>query len=175
MILRTIFTFTILCAAASIAQEEINDGEIEPNRASGIAPDLREDDTILKLQKHDFVVVPVPIVTPTIGSGLVVGGAYFYRQTEAQKKVQPASMTVAAGLYTNNDSKMIAIGHQSYWDEDTWRLGGGIGKADMKLLLQTPEDPTSDPTINWNVRGNMAAFKLHRKVFGNWYVGVSGR
>jgi len=77
MILRTIFTFTILCAAASIAQEEINDGEIEPNRASGIAPDLREDDTILKLQKHDFVVVPVPIVTPTIGSGLVVGGAYF--------------------------------------------------------------------------------------------------
>ena len=127
------------------------------------------------MQKRDFVIVPVPIVTPTIGSGLVVGGAYFYRQTEAQKKVQPASMTAAGGVYTNNDSKAFVVGHQSYWAEDTWRLGGGIGKADLKLLLRTPEDPSSDPTVNWNVRGNMAAFKLDRKVFGDWYVGVSGR
>lgn len=175
MLFRFICFLLLLCAVTVFAQDEVNGVESESKAASGIAPDLREDETKFKLQKRDFVIVPVPIVTPTIGSGLVVGGAYFYRQTEAQKKVQPASMTVAAGLYTNNDSKMFAIGHQSYWDEDTWRLGGGIGKADLKLLLQTPDDPASDPTVNWNVRGNFAAFKLNRKVSGDWYVGLSGR
>ena len=169
------FLVSLLCAATVFAEEEASPVDTETTHASGIAPDLRDDELKLKLQKRDFVVVPVPIVSPTFGSGLVVGGAYFYRQTEAQEKVQPASMTAAGGVYTDNDSKALVLGHQSYWAEDTWRLGGGFGYADMKFSLQTPDDPATDPTVNWNVRGNFAAFKLNRKVFGDWYVGLSGR
>jgi hypothetical protein len=175
MFLRAVLIFAFLCANSVFAQEEGNESEAETTRASGIAPDLREDETKFKLQKRDFIIVPVPIVTPTIGSGLVVGGAYFYQQTEEQKKVQPASMTAAGGVYTNNDSKAFVVGHQSYWAEDTWRLGGGVGRADLKLLLQTPDDPSTDPTVNWNVRGSMGLFRLDRKVFGDWYAGVFGR
>jgi len=28
--------------------------------------------------KKNFVIVPIPVVEPTFGNGLVVGGAYFY-------------------------------------------------------------------------------------------------
>lgn len=175
MLLRFVCLLSLLCSAAIFAEEKSNGAATEYSPASGIAPDLRDDDTALKLQKGDFVVVPVPIVSPTFGSGLIAGGAYFYRQTEAQEKVQPASITAVGGMYTNNNSKLIAIGHQSYWDSDSWRLGGGVGLADLKLSLLTPENPETGRSVNWNIRGNLAFAQLSRKVHGRWYVGISAR
>jgi len=87
----------------------------------GIAPDIRDDETKLKMQRGDFVVVPIPIANPTLGTGLVAGAAYFYPQTEEQKKLQPASLTAAAGMYTSNDSKAFAVVQQNYWNNDQWR------------------------------------------------------
>jgi len=83
----------------------------------GIAPDIREDETRLKLQRGDFVIVPIPISNPTLGSGLVAGAAYFYAQTEEQKKRQPASVTATAAMYTSNDSRAFAVVQQNYWRE----------------------------------------------------------
>ncbi len=88
MFLRFACLVSFFCSVAAFAEEQAADDETNRTHASGVAPDLRDDDTNLKLQKGDFVIVPVPIVTPTVGSGLIVGGAYFYRQTEAQEKVQ---------------------------------------------------------------------------------------
>ena len=45
-------------------------------------PDLRGTKTNLKIQKGDFVAVPIPISSPTFGTGLIVGSVYFYGQTE---------------------------------------------------------------------------------------------
>ena len=39
------------------------------------APDVRSDDTKLKLQKGDFVAVPIPISNPTFDTGLVACAA----------------------------------------------------------------------------------------------------
>jgi len=160
--------------AASDQHIDSEDETTDPS-AHAVAPDLREDELKLKLQKGDFVIVPVPISNPTLDTGLVVGGAYFYPQSEQQKKVQPASMTAAAAMYTSNDSAMFGLGHQSYWDQDTWRLGGAIGYANLKLSLLTPVDPGTGPSVNWNIRGNLAFARLSRKILGDWYVGVSGR
>jgi hypothetical protein len=115
------------------------------------------------LQKGDFVIVPVPISNPTLDTGLVAGGAYFYPQSEQQKKVQPASMTAAAAMYTSNDSAMFGLGHQSYWDQDTWRLGGAIGYANLKLSLLAPDNPATGPSVNWNIRGSLAYARLSRR------------
>ena len=112
-----------------------SEDETADRSAHAVAPDLREDELKLKLQKGDFVIVPVPISNPTLDTGLVVGGAYFYPQSEQQKKVQPASMTAAAAMYTSNDSAMFGLGHQSYWDQDTWRLGGAIAYANLNIAL----------------------------------------
>ncbi len=175
MVLRSLFWVFFLCAATSYADETSDNIESEKEHASGVAPDLRDDELALKLQKGDFVVIPVPISNPTVDTGLVVGGGYFYPQTDAQEKAQPASFTAAVGMYTSNDSKAFAVAHQSYWNEDTWRLGGAIGAVDLRLLLQTTDVSISDPDVNWNIRGNIAAIKFDRRLFGDWFVGVSGR
>ena len=57
---------------------------VEKDTRPPIAPDIREDETGLKLQRGDFVAVPIPLSNPTLGSGLIGGAAYFYPQTEGQ-------------------------------------------------------------------------------------------
>ena len=70
---------------------------LEKDTRPSLAPDIRGDETNLKLQRGDFVAVPIPISDPTLGSGLIAGAAYFYPQTEEQKAAQPASLTGIAG------------------------------------------------------------------------------
>ena len=70
-------------AAVAYAQEDTTDTR------PGIAPDIRDDDTRLKVQRGNFVVVPIPISDPTLGDGLIAGAAYFYPQTEEEKSSRP--------------------------------------------------------------------------------------
>ena len=104
-------------------------GESVTDTRPGIAPDIRDDPAQMKVQRGDFVVVPIPISNPTLDTGLVVGAAYFYRQTEEQKKAQPASVTALGAMYTNNDSRAFALAQQNYWRNNTWRFTGAIGVA----------------------------------------------
>ena len=57
---------------------------LEKDTRPPIAPDIREDELDIKLQRGDFVAVPIPLSNPTLGSGLIGGAAYFYPQTEEQ-------------------------------------------------------------------------------------------
>ena len=158
-----------LCGSAAIAQDAATDTR------PGIAPDIRGDETPLKLQSGDFVVVPIPISNPTLGDGLVAGAAYFYPQTLEEKKLQPASVTAAAGMYTSNDSKALAFLQQNYWKDGKFRFTGVLGAADLKLGLLAPDQTSSGQSIDWRIKGSFAFAKLARKLKGDWYGGVLTR
>jgi len=54
-------------------------------------PDLSEDNTKSKFLKKipkNLLLVPIPMSSPTFGTGLILGGAYFYPQTEEQENAQ---------------------------------------------------------------------------------------
>lgn len=137
----------------------------------GIAPDIREDDTRLKYQKGDFVAVPIPMSNPTLDTGLIVGAAYFYGQTEQQAAAQPASLTGVGALVTSNESRALAIFQQNYWRNDRWRFTGAAGAADMRLSLISPEDVASGQSLDWRVRGAFLFARLSRRIRGDWYGG----
>ena len=158
-----------LCTTFAYADESKTD-----TRPS-IAPDIREDESKLKQQKGNFVVVPIPISNPTIGTGLVAGAAYFYKQTEEQAKVQPASVTGAGGLYTDNDSKAIVIGHQGYWSKNRWRDTSAIGAADLRLSLLSSDQKLSGRSVDWRINGQFLFAKFSRKLAGHWYGGLNLR
>ena len=140
--------------------------------APDAVPDLREEEVPLKLQKRDFMIVPIPVSNPTLDTGLILGGAYFYKQTEAQKKVQPASMTGAMAFYTSNESAAFGVGHQSYWNENKWRLGAALGHMDLKLDLVPTGAGSSGPNTLWRLNGNFVGARLSRKIVGKWYAGL---
>ena len=138
-----------------------------------VAPDIRDDDTELKLQRGNLVVVPIPISNPTLGTGLVAGAAWFYGQTAEQAAAQPASVTAAAGLYTNNNSRALVLGQQNYWSRNRWRFTGAAGVADLNLTLPTGDGTESES--DWLIEGAFVFAKLARKFAGNWYGGMQVR
>ena len=89
---------------------------------AAMAPDIREDELPIKIRQGDFVAVPIPISDPTLGDGLVAGGAYFYPQSADEAERQPASMTAVAGLATSNGSRAFGLGQQNYWLDNRWRF-----------------------------------------------------
>jgi len=159
----------VLYVSAALAQGTTTDTR------PGVAPDIREDETRLKLQRGDFVVVPIPISNPTLDEGLVVGAAYFYPQSEEEKKLQPASLTAAAGLYTSNYSRAFALVQQNYWKKGRWRFTGAIGGADLKLSLLPPEQTAGGQSIDWRINGTFLFANVARRIRGNWYGGILTR
>lgn len=157
-------------ALPSLAEDGVDEGIESPLRAFEGVPDLREDESELTVQQRDFVIVPIPISNPTLGTGLVLAGSYFYAQTEQQKEVQPPSVTSAAGLYTDNDSYTFGLGHQAYWAENKWRLGIVLAHADLRFQLE-PRLPDRFARFDWNIKGEIGQLKVARKVRGNWYLG----
>lgn len=140
-------------------------------------PDLRDKDLSFKYQKGDFVIVPIPISNPTLDTGLVVGGAYFYSQTAEQASSQPPSVTGAVAFKSSNDSTAFGVGHQSYLGGNKWRVGGVFGRADLELALKnpTPGGLAAQSSIDWQVQGNFLAAKVTRQISGKWYAGVLAR
>ncbi len=150
---------------ATVAFAQSNDTGGSPDAESGGEKDGR-----------NFVVVPIPSTDPTLGAGLVVGGAYFYPQTPEQKRSQPASATVVGTMYTDNGSYAYGIGQTIYWNEDTWRFSGAVAYAVMKLELSAPGGPPdSVPSAAWLIEGGFAQIKLSRRIHDKWYLGVVGR
>jgi outer membrane protein assembly factor BamA len=140
-----------------------------------VAPDIREDETKMKLQKGNFVVVPIPISNPTLDTGLVAGAAYFYPQTLEQQEAQPASVTGAAAMYTSNNSRAGAIVQQNYWRENRWRFSGALGAADLRLSLRAPDEGGDTENLDWRINGKFLFARLSRKIAGNWYGGFFAR
>ena len=175
---RKSFLILILCLAGSAwAQTDSGDSppDIAPDRQDtrpSAVPDIREDESLLTLKDGDFVVVPIPMSGPTLGTGLIAGAAYFYPQTETEKKVEPASVSGLGAMYTSNDSKAVALFHQGYWSQNRWRVTAGVGAADVNVVLRQPDEETGVGQADWNVAGEFIYARLSRKMAGRWYAGV---
>jgi len=111
-----------------------------------------------KLQKeeHRFVPVPVPISSPTSGSGLVVGLLYMWPQEEDDADT-PTSISGVAGLYTNTDSWAAAIFHQGFYAGDRFRVQGGLGYADFNLKYYGIGSDSffRDNPLDYNITGRL--------------------
>lgn len=164
----------LVLAVSPVAAEEpepVTADESKKDTRPPVAPDIRDDETKLKVQRGNFVAVPIPISNPTLDTGLVAGAAYFYPQTEEEKKLQPASVTAVGGLYTSNDSRALAAVQQNYWQKGQWRFTGAIGGADLRLSLLTGENASTD----WRINGGFLFAKIARRIKGNWYGGLLTR
>jgi outer membrane protein assembly factor BamA len=167
-------------AAIALGQEsEVAEPEHQPLTSDlpiASVPDLREEDTKLKFQpkkERNLVLVPIPMSSPTFGTGLILGGAYFYPQTAEQKKSQPASFTGAAVGYTTNKSWFGGVMQQNYFAEDTWRFNAVAAYADFKLELIPPQDGSEEALLDWLVKGGLFQTIVSRRIGGHWFLGLT--
>lgn len=178
------FIALLLCVTTDIS---LADTKIDTHEESVVSTDLpleaiqdlTEENTgfkFLSKKPKNLLLVPIPMSNPTFGTGLILAGAYFYPQSEEQRNVQAASFTGAAAGYTNNKSWFAGVMQQNYWNEDTWRFTGVAAYLDLALELIPPttEDDGSSP-IDWLVNGTIFQTRISRKLWGNWYLGLTAR
>ena len=171
-LIRLLTPFVTLLLTSLVVDAAAQSTEVVADTRPSVAPDIREDESKLKLQKGNFVVVPIPISNPTLDAGLIAGAAYFYPQTEQQQKIQPASVTAAAAMYTSNDSRAAAVVQQNYWRDNRWRFTGALGAADLRLSLIAPDEEGGTTNIDWRINGTFFLARLSRKIRGSWYGGA---
>jgi outer membrane protein assembly factor BamA len=121
-------------------------------------------------KKDELVVAPIPIVNPTFGAGLALGGIYLYQLDEGS---QP-SFTAAGAAYTDSKSYAFGIGQAAYFKDDAWKIKGGAGVFDFNLRFygigRLPGD--RGLSIPINQEGWAAGVRGLRRIKGDWYVGL---
>ncbi len=119
----------------------------------------------------DFVVVPIPIVNPTFGNGLAVGGAYLYKFDEGSQ----TSFTGAGGFYTDSKSWGAGIGTVANFKEDAWKIKGGLAYFDLTLDFYGigSDAGENDTFVPLNNKGIGLLVSALRRIVGKWYVGAS--
>jgi surface antigen Omp85-like protein len=81
-----------------------------------------------------FVVAPLPISSPAIGSGIVPVLGYIF-PFSSKDKVSPPSTIGAAGLITDNGSRGFVIGGQFFLKQNTYEITTGFvhGNVDYNI------------------------------------------
>jgi len=99
-----------------------------------------------------FVVAPLPISSPAIGSGIVPVLGYIFPFSK-NDKVSPPSTIGGAGLITDNGSRGFAIGGQFFLKQNTYEITTGFvhGNVDYNIYgtgiasnLKLPLDQTGE-------------------------------
>jgi Omp85 superfamily domain len=104
-----------------------------------------------KKLRGEFVVAPIPISSPALGSGIIPVLGYIF-PLRNNDNVSPPSVIGAAGLITDNGSRAFAVGGQLFIKRDTYRItttffqgnlnynlygiGAVAGNAGVKLPLK---------------------------------------
>ena len=79
--------------------------------------------------KTDFVIMPIPISNPTVGTGLGAVSMVLYKAGEKA----PTSSTAFGGFYTNNDSWGAGVSQKTYLRRDRFRLNGLLGYGNVNI------------------------------------------
>ena len=106
-------------------------------------PDAKPKKKNKLTERGAFVVAPLPISSPAIGTGIVpVLGFIFPFSTK--DKISPPSTIGAAGLVTNNGSRGFVVGGQLFLKHNTYEITSGYVRGN----------------VNYNIYGNGIAENL---------------
>ena len=86
------------------------------------------------LRRGEFVVAPIPISSPALGTGIIPVLAYIFR-LDREDEVSPPSVLGAAGLITNNGSRAFAVAGQLYMKRDTYHASAAFLQGNLNYNL----------------------------------------
>lgn len=126
-------------------------------------------------QKGSWVVVPIPISNPTVGTGLQ--GVLLYLHPKADKASgAPNATSGLGGMYTDSKSWAAGVFHDGNWADDTYRYRVFLGAGDFNLMFYGIGDRPifSDNPIPYGMRVEGLGARLLRRLPGtqDWYAGV---
>ena len=126
-------------------------------------------------QKGSVLPVPIPLVNPTLGTGLAAALLYLHPK-EVGHPDEPTATSGLGGFYTNSESWFAGIFHDDYWLDDKLRFKAVVSTGDLNLdYFGVGSDPELDEDpISYQIRPNMTLLQLLGRVStqSNWYIGA---
>lgn len=118
-----------------------------------------------------FVVAPLPISSPALGTGIVpvLGGIFPLR---ANDNVSPPSTVAVAGLATNNGSRGTILTGQLYFKENTYRATAAYARGNLNYNLFGLGEGASQPQLPLKQAGQMFLGEFLRRVGWNFFLGL---
>jgi outer membrane protein assembly factor BamA len=152
-----------LMATAYKAQAETNPS----TQAAKEAAKIGESETGFKA--GSFILAPIPIQSPSIGTGLIVVGAYLFKTD----KDSNTSFFGASGFRTNNGSQGYGMAGTISWDANRWSLGVVAGVADITYDFYVPN--TGGRTVSLQQDGKLINLEGKYGITDNFSAGLEFR
>lgn len=134
------------------------------------APD---DDKNKKRDKRgSLVIAPIPISSPAFGSGLLLISGYVFKLNERDQS-SPPSWLGAAGAFTNNGTRALALGGRLYLQENKYQTTFAVMKGRANLdFFGIGRIPGRDPiSVPLRMEGSIFFGELMRNVGRNIFIG----
>jgi hypothetical protein len=136
--------------------------------------DKKEKKEKKKGKPHEgaFVIAPIPIVSPAIGSGLVPVVGYITPLAPRKPGVTPSTFGVA-GLITNNSSRGFVIGTDLYLSHSRYEVESGYarGSLDYNIYGEGYINGSAGLKLPLEQTGQAYFIKALRRIPWNIYVG----
>ncbi len=120
-----------------------------------------------------YLLMPIPIVDPTIGNGLALGAMFTLPADSDQHTRQTNSYTVG-GFYTDTGSWAIGLQEQDYFLDDSLRLSTALvhGQFNLKYYGSSADSPLADNPMDYSLKGTFLKPRLLLRLFdSNFFLG----
>ena len=121
-------------------------------------------------RRGEFVIAPIPISSPALGSGIVPVVAYIFPLSTADK-ISPPSVVAATGVVTNNGTRAFALGGQLFFKEDTYEVATGFAKGNLNYDLYGLGSGASQLKLPLNQTGKAFFGQVFRRIGWKFFAG----
>ena len=128
-----------------------------------------------KVKRFEPVIAPIPIINPTLGNGLALGGGFLYHLGSKDDPKSPPSFTGGGAFRTSTGSRGYAFAQKLVLKENKYRLLFAAGRANSHFDFFGIGADSGDAGVSipievtgkgFLVDGSMRVFRR------NWFAGV---
>lgn len=117
-----------------------------------------------------FVIAPLPISSPALGSGIVPVLAYIFPLSRGDK-TSPPSVVGAAGLVTDNGTRAFVLAGELYFKENTYRTTAVFARGNLNYNLYGLGAGESQPRLPLNQTGQALFAEFLRRLGWKFFLG----
>lgn len=152
-------------SAPSSTQTE--DESSEPSQQTQPAKDEPESE-----KRGTWIFAPIPILSPTLGSGVVLGVGYVFKMNK-EDNLSPPSTVGLAGAFTSGGSRGLGLGGRLYFKENQYQTTFLIAKGRVAFdFYGIGHIPGREPIIVPLRAGGTVFFgEVMRNVWKDFFVG----
>jgi hypothetical protein len=128
------------------------------------------------LAKGNWVIVPIPVANPTIGTGLQLAALYLHAKRPGQEDA-PGSTSGLVAVGTDRGTRVFGAFHDDSLDNDRFRLNAFVGSArfNLKFYGVGENSPLAGNPISYEMDGGLAQVRGGVRVAGtdHLYAGLT--